>query len=387
MSSASAVELRPADGGSRRSRWVFDARHNSLNLIRLVLATSVIVSHAYPLAGRGDGPFFAGTSLGGWAVVGFFAISGYLIMGSRMRTTFGTYLTHRIARIFPGFLACLVLTAFVLAPVAYTVENGTISGFLTTPNTPANYVFGNALLRISDYTVAGTLQTVPYPGAWNGSLWSLYFEFLCYLVVGLLACFSFFRRTRWAIVAAFVVSVFAQALLPYVLRLTGSNGDATLLVKLLPFFLAGALVHRFRDSIPLTAPVALGGLAIFLVTTWFVPSWGSQATAPLLVVGIFWIAKVLPSPAWVRRHDISYGVYVYAFPMQQMLALAGVHEAGQLVYVLAAVPPTYALAAASWFLLERRVMERAKRAGRPPTPNPTPTPSTEPVPVVERNAA
>src|SRR6476620_3295224 len=62
---------------------VLDARNNSLNLIRLVLALLVLVAHSYPLAGAGDGSVVRGESLGGWAVFGFFAISGYLISASR----------------------------------------------------------------------------------------------------------------------------------------------------------------------------------------------------------------------------------------------------------------------------------------------------------------
>lgn len=365
MSSASAVELRRATVPGTRGglgRWSFDPRHNSLNLIRLILASSVIVSHAYPLSGREGEPHFAGTSLGGWAVIGFFAISGYLIMGSRLRSTFGTYLTHRVARIFPGFLVCLAVTAFVFAPIAYLHQNGTLGGFLTTPNTPLHYIFGNALLKMHDYSVAGTLADVPYPGAWNGSLWSLYFEFLCYLIVGLLACLAVVRRRRWGIAIAFVVSVLAQVFLEQLLRLTGADGDVTLLVKLLPYFLGGALVYRFRSYIPLTAPIALASGAVFFTVTALVNSWGGQATAPLLAVFIFWVAKVIPSPRWFQVHDISYGMYVYAFPVQQMLALYGVYQHGHLLYIVAAFPFTIALASASWFWLERPIMQRARRA-------------------------
>ncbi|MEK8228038.1 acyltransferase family protein [Oerskovia sp. M15] len=143
---------------------LLDPRNNSLNLIRLVLALLVLVAHSYPIAGAGHGPTIAQENLGGWAVIGFFALSGYLITGSRLRTTFGVYLTHRVARIFPAFIVCLVVVAIGFAPIGYVLQNGTISGFLTTPNTPANYVFTNSGLKMFDYSVAGTLRDVPFPG-------------------------------------------------------------------------------------------------------------------------------------------------------------------------------------------------------------------------------
>lgn len=85
-----------------------DPRNNSLNLIRLILALAVLVHHSWPLTGAADEPVFAGETLGGWAVSGFFVISGYLITGSRFSHGLGDYLVHRIARIMPAFIVCLL---------------------------------------------------------------------------------------------------------------------------------------------------------------------------------------------------------------------------------------------------------------------------------------
>lgn len=359
MTTATTLEY-PATRSAPAGRWTLDPRNNSLNLIRLVLAALVLVSHAYPLAGTGEGPRFADETLGGWAVIGFFAISGYLITGSRLRTPFGTYLTHRIARIFPAFLACLVVTAFLFAPASWLVSRGSLAGFFSTPNTPLNYVLGNALLKMNDYSVAGTPVDVPYPGAWNGSLWTLYYEFLCYLVVGVLACWAVVRRSPWGLAGAFVASVLVQAFLPVVLQYTGQNQDVVFMAKLLPYFLGGALVYVLRDRIPLRWPVALACTVVALTTVSIWNDWGGQAAAPLFAVALLWVGSVVPAPQWFQRNDISYGVYVYAFPVQQLLATFGVHEWGMAPYILLAVPPTVALAAASWYWIERPVMRRAR---------------------------
>ena len=85
----------------------FDPRHNSLNALRLALATLVIVSHAWPIGGFGNDPHIGDLSFGGWAVAGFFAISGFLITSSRLRSSFSAYLWRRMLRIFPGlWVAC-----------------------------------------------------------------------------------------------------------------------------------------------------------------------------------------------------------------------------------------------------------------------------------------
>ena len=151
-----------------------DPRKNSLNLIRLILAVSVLVHHAWPLSGRSNGPAFAGETLGGWAVEGFFGISGYLITGSRFSNRIGDYLVHRITRIMPAFLVCLVVVAAFFGPLGYCSFTGHLRGYLSTPTTPFNYIFDNLFLKMNHFDMAGNPAAVPYPGAWNGSLWSLY---------------------------------------------------------------------------------------------------------------------------------------------------------------------------------------------------------------------
>jgi peptidoglycan/LPS O-acetylase OafA/YrhL len=163
--------------GAPQARWgrwrghQLDQRNNSLNLIRLVLAFLVLFAHSFYLAGLQNpdgtfGPHIDGENLGGWAVFGFFALSGYLITASRWSNPLGTYLVHRIARIFPAFWVCLIVMAGFFAPIGYASAHGSLSGYLTAgPTTPINSVIVNSLLRINSYEIAGTPADVPYPGA------------------------------------------------------------------------------------------------------------------------------------------------------------------------------------------------------------------------------
>jgi len=336
-----------------------DVRTNALNLIRLVLALLVLVAHGFYLAGQGPGPSFRGENLGGWAVFGFFTISGYLITASRFANPLGRFLALRVARIYPAFVVCLVVTAGVFAPVAWWVERGTWDGFLTTPTTPLGYVAQNLGLRIAAYDVAGTPSAVPYPGAWNGSLWTLYFEFGCYLVVGLLVCLPAVRRHPWVIGLLFAVSVAAWATAPQ--WSPGGPSDLGLLAPLLPPFLGGALVQVVARRLPLGAAFALpavAGSALLVVT---VDGWGAQAASPLIAYAVLWLSTVLPSPALVRRHDVSYGAYIYAFPVQQLLAYAGAPRLGIVGYDVLAALATVALATVSWRLVERPALRWVRR--------------------------
>ena len=90
-------------------------RKNSLNLFRLILAALVLFAHSWYITGQRDrARSIQGENLGGWAVAGFFVLSGFLITRSRLRTSPGEYLLHRVARIYPAFVVVLVVTAFVV---------------------------------------------------------------------------------------------------------------------------------------------------------------------------------------------------------------------------------------------------------------------------------
>jgi peptidoglycan/LPS O-acetylase OafA/YrhL len=343
---------RPRRSTAAPSGRELDPKKNSLNLIRLVLAAAVLFSHSFPLSGHEE-PQWGGKTLGSWAVIGFFAISGYLITGARFRSDGGRYLINRVVRIFPGYLVCLLVVAFLFAPVVYVAEKGTLQGFLTTPDTPLNYVFVNAFLKVFDYTVAGTLGGVPLPGSWNGAIWSLYFEFFCYVIIGVAAIVPVVRRKPWPIIAMFAVSVLVHAKMPVLAAYVGGNGDFSLLMYLLPYFLGGAVLFVLKEKCPLRGIYAAPALVVSFVAALYAPGWGSQLCAPLMAYVILWIASVLPCPRAVQEHDLSYGVYIYAWPVTQLLVFFGVHQHGMVLLDLCIVAATTLAAAGSWFLVER----------------------------------
>lgn len=348
----------------RRELWFgsrLNPRRNSLNLIRLVLALAVLVHHCWPLMGIGGGPAFAGEWLGGWAVAGFFSISGYLITGSRFSNRLGDYLVHRIARIMPAFLTCLVVMVAVIAPLGFLAAKGTLNGYLSTATTPLNYLFSNIFLKMQHADISGGPYNVPYPGAWNGSLWSLYYEFICYLIIAALGLFAFFRKSPWPITIAFVASVIVQANIDRISIFMGQNFDFVLLMRLLPFFLGGSTMFLWRHRIGLHW---IGGvLAIFasLIVVSAFPSWGGQACGVFVAYAFLWISSWLPSPKFIHRNDISYGLYIYAFPIQQLLAVYGLHKFGLLTYMALSTAITTLFALASWFLVEQPIMNKVRK--------------------------
>lgn len=345
-------------------RSEFPYRRNSLNLFRLVLAFLVLLAHGYYIVGRDDSPGFNGENLGGWAVIGFFVISGFLITRSRFRADAGSFLVHRIARIMPAFVVCLLVTAFVFGPIAQVLTQGSIAGYLTNGPTPLEYIWGNFFLHIDHYQIGSSLATVPYPDAWNGSLWTLYFEFLCYLVVWVLGGLAIYRRSLVFVGGLWLASVLIRAAMAAGIT-GGLDEDFGLFTRLLPYFLGGSLiyliVHRW-GLMPIVGIICIPVAAVLMV---FVPVVGGPLAAPIIGYALLYLSTVIPQPAWIARNDVSYGFYIYAWPVQQLVVILGGAAFGMLLYVLITSVVTFALGWLSWILVERHFIRLAKGTRSP----------------------
>lgn len=322
----------------------FDRRTNGLNGLRLALAASVIVWHSWPLTGRelSDGPVRQLLSEGG--VDGFFAISGFLITMSWLaRPDTWKFCRARLLRIMPGFWAALVFTAFVAAPLGVALTG---QGSVTLPDS-LHHVLVNSGLWIADFRVGDSPVDMPF-GAWNGSLWTLFWEATCYVAVLVAGVVGFLRWPRIASVTAFAVAFAAHIGTVY-----GpiDNMWAERAGRFGLMFAAGTLVLAFAAHL-VVSPLTLAVSAVIVAAAAFTPDYRTIAAVPLaflLVAG----STLLTSPWWRPANDISYGMYVYACPVQQLLVAAGAAAVPLLGYMALSIVCTVPLAYASWRFLER----------------------------------
>jgi peptidoglycan/LPS O-acetylase OafA/YrhL len=330
-----------------------DLRHNSLNAIRLLLATAVIVSHAWPIGGFGDDPAIGDVNLGHLAVSGFFAISGYLIAQSRLANSPGRYALKRAMRIMPAFWVCLLVTGFGFAFVASARTGG------WSPGDGLRYVVSWADLWNGEWGVGTTLDSAPFATAWNGSLWTLPSEVACYVILGLGLAIAPVRRSPWWSVVAFVAATVVAMNVP-----NGTPGPVQDLAFLAPAFAAGTMLFfwssrvRVDGRLAVLAAIAFVGLAL---------SGHGQPLGALPVAYLCLYAGVALPPALQRVgsvNDISYGMYLYGFPVAQLLVVWGVHDAGVVVFTAASIVATIPFAAASWFLVERPAMSLIRSRSR-----------------------
>lgn len=335
-------------------------------MLRLAAATLVLVSHSFALTGHAE-PRLGRTTLGIIGVEIFFAISGFLVTSSwlaRPRTP--TFVLKRALRILPALALTVVLTAFVLGPLVSSLPTGDYLG----SSTPARYVADN-VIAVSSADAVGDLA-FRLPGVFasnetsvvNGSLWTLPVEIRAYLLVLVLGVTGLLLRRLWVVVAAGLALLALPATAAGWTGVGGlvewrdSNPDPLLLV----IFGVAAVLFVYRERVPLRPWLAAAALATWLLATWVLESNLLVALAvPYLVI---YAAYEAPRRlrTLTRPGDVSYGLYLLAFPVgQTILHLAGRDALGPLALLAIAFPVTYVLALLSWRLVERPVLSLKPR--------------------------
>lgn len=326
-------------------------RPNALNAIRLILAIGVIFWHSFPLSGsQFQGGSQLGQLLGYGFVDGFFVISGFLITRSWLgNPSVKVFLTSRALRIVPAFWVCLVATALIFAPLGTWLSGGNPFSTMLSMDS-LSYVLKNSALWIFQFGIEGTLADVPYPGVWNGSLWTLAWEFMCYLAILGFGMAGLLRKA-WPLCAAFALVWLAN--LSGLGNLIGSDlMDNGLRFSLT--FLAGAVLAKFQGRIRISWLRICVAWSLVIVSLWL-PDYRLLA-APAMAYGLVAFGGMVSHPRLALKNDISYGMYVYAFPVQQILASAGFTVIGVAGFSVISALVTTPLAAASWFLVERPVI-------------------------------
>jgi peptidoglycan/LPS O-acetylase OafA/YrhL len=309
-------------------------RDNNFNALRFWAATAVVWAHSYPLSAGQPDPLDVLTGhqadIGAIAVAAFFAISGYLITQSYQRTQSPIrYSWARSLRIFPALIVVLFLTAFLLGPVVTQLP---LREYFSDRHT-YTYILKNIPVFQNQYNLPGVFAENPYPDSVNGSLWTLPPEFRCYVIILAIGMLSLLR-------VSVILTTMALAIIAG--KLAGTEWRLTLC------FLSGSLflLSGARPS------KALSGIcAVVLVGSIFVGMFKlALATAgAYLVLSCGLAGFKIPYPS--RYGDLSYGIYIYAFPVQQTLA----HLLGPVPWIIGlaiSLPIIFVLAGLSWRLIE-----------------------------------
>jgi peptidoglycan/LPS O-acetylase OafA/YrhL len=333
--------------GRLLAEYVEAGRDNILQL-RLLAALMVVFGHSYVLVGHDaalDEPLHLLLGRTYAHLVGvalFFTISGFLITLSYLRRPdLMFFLRARFLRLWPALIVVVSIWAFVLGPLFSTVP---LHSYFST-KAPYNYFLTNISLFAPDLFLPGLFATNPVPYYVNGSLWTIPYEaalYACVAVTGALGLLRFPRMTSIAIVVVFVTIV----LWPMYTGAARALGASFLGLQLAGCFGAGSIACLLRRYIPISTGlmILVAAASLLLRDTPFL--WLA------VIYFVFWFAYVPRLPAIPRQADLSYGTYLWAFPVQQTIVLVG-HVTSPILLFTITAPLVLTIATISWSYVEK----------------------------------
>ena len=332
-----------------------DKRSNNFNILRVIAAFLVIFGHMYYIMGMGASlPLFGGQQIQVVGVKILFVFCGYFITASWLGDQHvGRYAIKRLFRIYPALIVLVLLSVFVLGPIMTNLSTG---AYFTNANTWA--YFKNLILS-PVYGLPGVFTNNAYPNAVNGSLWTIPVELTIYVFVPLLTLVSLKGRKTPLVGAillgiCLVFNVFKFYMFPNYHLVVWGN-DLIQVTDLLPSFFLGHIFCFVKDKKFYNWQIAT---IIFLIISFLsIPApYNDFFFPPALAYFVLSVgnAKNPVFRNWFKKSDFSYGLYLYGFPIQQVMYLllkdAHLHP---IIMTLICFVVILGFAIMSWYFIEK----------------------------------
>ena len=349
------------------------SRENSFTPIRLIFSILVLVDHSASASGH----YFNSIGIigiGSLATFGFFAISGFLITPGIHKWGFAKYLLRRIARIFPAFWGVSFVTVFLFARIweIWGTDERKLSFADTMLFLFNNIVFlpGSPNSISSGWNLLQGLPTgVPLEGVVNRSIWSLPLEFMCYITIGVLiytlkkiSTNYFYQIFFLLILLLWLVSIYSSIIISafWVDNPTPFTYIFGKWPYLLAFFIGSALSFQSSTFLKLKYQISIFPLLLFaFLSSFYTLTWAIIGSAAFTVAIIFLgSSKILNR--FSTKTDISYGIYLYHFPVQQTLVHLMNERGDRFLFILVSLIVTAFFAYLSAKILEEPALKWAR---------------------------
>ena len=324
-------------------------RPAGFDYMRILLATAIVAWHTF-ITAQGDaaqyavwnGPF---RFIPGLTLPMFFALSGFLVAGSLERSkTLVSFLGLRVLRIMPALIVETVVSALIIGPIFTALPLGQYY---------SNPQFHAYLLNIVGdvhFYLPGVFSHNPKPYVINGQLWTVPWELACYATLAIIA-FVGLAKTPLRVLAAFVVCQLVVGF--YGLHHLRPAVSAVPGTSLVMCFLAGVIGYRWREKIVWSAPVAVIA-ALVTVACLVIPNADRIIAIPVAYLTVYLGLLAPRRLPVICSGDYSYGIFLYGFPIQQVMA--ALFPLAHTIWgnFLLAYPVVCTLAVASWWGVEKQ---------------------------------
>lgn len=329
---------------------------NNFDFLRLLAAVFVVYDHSIGLGGYKTPDWALSLTNGKFTisylgVTIFFVISGYLISKSFIRSGNPIdFVWKRILRLYPGIFALTLVTAFLFGPV-----NTRLSLFEYFQNPRFISYFSSASIIFTQQDLPGCFELNPFPVSINGSLWTLIFEMTMYLTIFICGLLYSFTKNKLTFLISVIYTSYLfifqdDSLIPK--HKLWNYMDINSYINFGKFFMAGSLLYVLEKWIKYTKYIFAMMLAI-LIFSFYHDSIFNYTKAFTVSYIVLYFCFIKSKVATIGRHgDFSYGMYIYAFPVQQTLAHFLQGQIPFPVFFLASLIGTFGFAYLSWFLVE-----------------------------------
>ena len=332
---------------------------NNFDFLRLIFAIFVLITHSYPLSGFEENDILSQLTNGHFSfsyigVKGFFIISGYLIFQSLIRSkSLIDFYWKRFLRLFPALIFLLFLT-LLLAPIIYEspikyLQNKQVY----------SYFFKNIMLYRLQYSIQGVFDKNIYGSAINGSLWTICYEFTMYILLSIL----FFVKSNKMVLKILTILIFVLFTMNFCFFKSNFafnfyQLESKYLYELGAFFLAGTILALFNFSefkhhrmLVFISIIILILSELFLKDVFLI----RVLTFSIIIIGFGLQSTKYLNNISEKIGDLSYGIYIYGFPIQQTIMYY--FNCNPIQLMLLSITISIVFAYFSWHLIEKNALK------------------------------
>lgn len=341
---------------------VYDRTQNSFNDIRFILAFSVLFFHSYEMLPIKSTDFFTAamngqSSLGGLAVYGFFILSGFFMIQSLNNSnSVLNYFINRVLRILPAFWFPLLLFSLIIIPMISDIN-------FRGENSALNFVWKSGTFHLFGYAweINNAFPNNHLPNNINGSMWTLKHEIACYFMLPIIWYFCYKKRnfllifTFLFLVLAIlsITSGFSIWHIPVGLAWVLSINEYPSFILFAYYFMSGVLIYLYRDKVIISKRLLILCFVLLIISA----NYGGLKYVFMLTLPYIFVVLgcLIKTTIFSKYGDFSYGMYIYAFPIQQII-ISKSEEITVMELIFYSTILTVILSIFSWFFIERPIL-------------------------------
>lgn len=289
-----------------------------------------------------------------------------------MKNDIITYLKKRFGRIYPAYLFSCISIVVLFAPIVYFLNNNcnfNLLSYFTQDPSPLSFLICSLPFSASDFTIGETIISGRI-NHWNGSAWTLIFEFGCYIAIAIII-YSLkkieFKKIHYAklIFVTYIIFLIITFFSPRddTLPRTGWNWINNA-IYFFTVFLGGSTIYFLKDKIKFSYKLLFLAIVTCIVFMSSIPyQWAMELSSIPMIYIILYISMTLKSPKWIQKNDISYGIYIYAWPIQALILRIFIfYNIPQNIFLYTGtcllVIVLYSIF--SWFIIEKPILEKLR---------------------------